>query len=515
MSSKDASKELYSQLRRLSCEALWTTEVPRFDAAPPAQRADRAALVRAVGVVFSESGSPAQKEQARAWLRGLLKDPNESVRRHAMRALPKIGAGPEDEARLLSLLRSTSVEREKRHAAKTLEKIGGAATLEETLRGGAALPAATLQKVQASLARAQNPGALQPARVLAGFSGWRIHLRGRRGLEEFVRDEAQERLGGRLRAIEVREGLTALEPLAPFSLNNIYSLRCFGSAGFVLGRVANTARDEDFAQGIAALIAAPRARELMRAFTDGPLRYRLEFPARGHQRGLVSEVAQRAHAISPEPLNDARGALWTVDVFPADGGHWVELRPKLAPDPRFAYRQGDVPAASHPPLAACIARLGGAAPGDVVWDPFCGSGLELIERSLLPGALAVYGSDLDPEAVAIARKNFAAAIRGPVTARIEQCDFRDFARVTGLGPDSLTLILTNPPLGKRVPIPNLRGLLDEMFRAAARLLRPGGRLVLANPFDMPNPHPLLKLEYKRAVDLGGIQCRLEKYVKVG
>ena len=62
MTSAEKTKELYNQLRHLSCEELWEDEVPRFNAATERERADRVALVRAVGVVFSEQGSDAQKE---------------------------------------------------------------------------------------------------------------------------------------------------------------------------------------------------------------------------------------------------------------------------------------------------------------------------------------------------------------------------------------------------------------------------------------------------------------------
>ena len=41
--------------------------------------------------------------------------------------------------------------------------------------------------------------------------------------------------------------------------------------------------------------------------------------------------------------------------------------------------------------------------------PFCGSGLELIERSLRGGVRRVFGTDLSAEAIAITQTNFAAA----------------------------------------------------------------------------------------------------------
>jgi len=55
------------------------------------------------------------------------------------------------------------------------------------------------------------------------------------------------------------------------------------------------------------------------------------------------------------------------------------------------------------------------------------------------------------------------------------CDFRDYASVEGLKPQSVTLILTNPPLGKRVPIPNLRELIEDLFAVAATVLKTGGK----------------------------------------
>ena len=83
----------------------------------------------------------------------------------------------------------------------------------------------------------------------------------------------------------------------------------------------------------------------------------------------------------------------------------AELVPKGVADPRFAYRGRDVPAASHAPLAAAIAWLGGVREGDVVWDPFMGSGTELVERATRGPAAELVGTDLDPRALAAAEAN--------------------------------------------------------------------------------------------------------------
>src|SRR5271154_4824784 len=224
---KNAGKELYQQLRALSWEQLWSDEAPRFNKASPKERSERVAVVRAVGVVFSESGDPAHKEEVRLWLLGLLHDPCEKIRRYAMAALPKIGAGPGEEAELLALLRTTTTGREKKFVAQALEKIGGMATLETMQAGQLDFLPQTEQKLKASVARSQSPSAVRMDGVLSDFAGLRIHLRGRRGLEGMVRDEAEEfiRTRGKFRLTDVSGGLVALTPAAPFALADIYALR--------------------------------------------------------------------------------------------------------------------------------------------------------------------------------------------------------------------------------------------------------------------------------------------------
>ncbi len=192
----------------------------------------------------------------------------------------------------------------------------------------------------------------------------------------------------------------------------------------------------------------------------------------------------------------------------------MELRPNLTPDPRFSYRQKDVPAASHPPLAACLARLAGRVENEVIWDPFCGSGTELIESALLGGARCVHGTDRSEVAVGIAQINFAASKAKSVPAKFICGDFRDAALSKDPGAGTVTLIITNPPMGMRVPVSNLRQLTEDIFSVAVRVLKPGGRLVFVNPLSAQTPHPKLKLLFQQKVDLGGFERRMEKYFKI-
>jgi len=273
-------------------------------------------------------------------------------------------------------------------------------------------------------------------------------------------------------------------------------MRCFGTLAFVIGKADVSALPE--------IITDPATRRIFDAFTEGTIRYRLEFIGKGHQRAAVQQIAERAYALCPQILNDPRQALWMIEVH----AQTVELRPRISPDPRFAYRQQDVPAASHPPLAASMVRLAGRMEDEVVWDPFCGSGVELVERAMAGGVRALHGTDLSAEALDAARRNLIAAGLEKTPAHFVCTDFRAY---TGLRRGEASLVISNPPMGRRVPIPNMRGLFQDLLVKSAEFLRPGGRLIFPNPLKMDAPPRGLVLVSRQPVDMGGFECKLELY----
>lgn len=520
-----ADKDLYKRLRDLPKEQLWGVEAARFDAAGAVERMESVAVIRAVGSVFARLGTESEKATVRGWLLSLLKDPQEKIRRYALTALPKIGAGEEGETVVLELLRSSGGEREKHHLGRTLEKVGGQATLAVVSEGFDLSPI-TVQKVRAGLVRTEHPGGILLDALLPAEEDLRVLLRCRRGLEDFVRAEAVEKLSPAQWHLEsAKPGVVTLRPCSDFTLATLYRLRTFATIAFPLGSVISgpDVGNGSWVEPLARCIGSTRARNLMLAATEGTPRYRLEFAGRGHQRGAVRRVVERVHALSPEILNDSRLSPWSVDVIPGTSGRnaedAVELRPRLYPDPRLGYRTDDIAAASHPPLAACMARLAAETPGSeeggIIWDPFCGSGLELIERALLGGVKEAIGTDLDPAAIDVARANFdAAAVTGTLN-RFTRTDFREAERTAGIAPGSLSLMITNPPLGRRVRIKDMQGLFADLYASAARALKPGGRLVFVNPLRTGPDESSMKLEYRKTVDLGGFNCRLEMYRKTG
>jgi tRNA G10 N-methylase Trm11 len=143
-----------------------------------------------------------------------------------------------------------------------------------------------------------------------------------------------------------------------------------------------------------------------------------------------------------------------------------------------------------------------------VWDPFCGSGAELVERARL-GRCMLTGSDLDETALAAARANLAAA---HVEATLALADARTHV------PGPVDLVITNPPLGSRVQVDAV-GLLVAALPGFARALAPGGRLVWITPASKHTTPAAERAGLVRtrelAIDLGGVRGRLERWERRG
>ena len=180
--------------------------------------------------------------------------------------------------------------------------------------------------------------------------------------------------------------------------------------------------------------------------------------------------------------------------------------------PRFTWRRGDVPAASHPTIAAALARVAGVRDDDVVWDPFVGSGAELVERALLGPVRALLGSDIDPRALAVARENLAAA---GVDARLEQPDALDPAPA---GRDAHRHQPADGPARRRAPPGSTSGSTASS-PTPRRSSRPRGRLVVDGALAEARASGrraarASTLDWARAVDMGGFDAEIQRWVEV-
>ncbi|MCX6935541.1 MAG: hypothetical protein NTZ01_05030, partial [Verrucomicrobia bacterium] len=226
------TKELYRELRALPWINLWQEEVPRFDQATPEERIQRVAVIRAVGAGLTNANQPDLKEPVRKWLLSLLQDPSEKIRRYAMAALPKIGAGRTEERELLALLQKSTADREKKFLGQALNKIGGSATLDLIRTHSGGLSHLTEQRAKANLARQQKPSTVRMDVPLPDPTQARIHLRCRTGLEPILSQEIKDSRAT-FRIIDIRPGLLTLAPTASFRLADLYAFRCFSTLSFL------------------------------------------------------------------------------------------------------------------------------------------------------------------------------------------------------------------------------------------------------------------------------------------
>jgi 23S rRNA G2445 N2-methylase RlmL len=478
-----------------------------------ADRTLRPRLVRALGRFAGD-------RRVRRALVAALQDADGKTRRNAVIALGHAPAEAADdagddgegvEAALLAAWQSDPRPEMRRSIAASLGKVGTPRSLA-LLGEAAAAEDAELARIarRASLmvertASRVERGAIDASR--APRAPVDIVLVARRGLEDVLAEEASW--------LGVLAGVRAAGPgcvrgRLVGSLTGVFAARTM--LGLRLPLATEWVRDgERFEEAIARAIASDAARSAFATWTTGAVRYRIAWEGGGHRRAATWAVAAAVGQRAPELVNDPTASLWEVLVATRRRFVDVSLVPRALEDPRFAWRRGDVPAASHPTVAAALARVAEAREDDVVWDPFVGSGAELVERALLGRYRALRGSDVDPRALEIARSNLTAA---NVEAHLEQGD------VLALAPAAVTLILTNPPMGRRASrTSGLAEMLDRFVAHAAATLVPGGRLVWVAPWPKRAravaQRSGLVLDWAREVDMGGFDAELQRWTRRG
>ncbi|WP_437775568.1 TRM11 family SAM-dependent methyltransferase [Sorangium sp. So ce1097] len=507
-------------LRRAGAAALPAA----LDRAAGAAPSLRAPLTRLVGKLMAAAPlDPEVAERALGHLLACLRDDDRRTRRMAAVALGKLPAAdagrPLAAEALAEAARGEPSPDVRRALIDALGKVGGSAAIEALAELGGDLSELAGVRARAELLarRTLSRGELSEiAGDRAPERPVRVAVRCRRGLEAIVAEELaaldEGSAGGGL-APELRSdpcGGTRVEVTLRGRLDALFGARTMLSFAFPLP-LRKLDEGQDLAAAVAERLLSRESREILRRFTVGAIRYRIDWAGGGKRRAAVFRVAAAVEAEAPELVNDPTQSTWDVVVYEGAGRVRVELAPRL-PDPRFAYRRGDVPAASHPTIAAALARIAGVRGDDVVWDPFVGSGLELCERAQLGPYRRLVGSDRDPRALQIARENLdAAGARGAELLQRDAC---------GAPPpgDAPTLILTNPPLGRRVErTGDLDAMLDRFVEGAARALAPGGRLVWISPFpertEAVARRSGLRPEAQQRVDMGGFDAQIQSFHK--
>jgi predicted RNA methylase len=490
---EDAAKNAERALLRFG-PALAADAISRArDATPPA----RARLCRLIGKIAHPD--------ARAFLFVALGDDDAKTRRNAIVALGKRKGDPEAERALMAAWQKETLAEHKRSIVEALGKIGSPRALEIVAAIGpedaelarvAGRAALSLERT----ARRGEPSAIddtaRPARPLG------IVFFCREGLEPVLAAELDS-ASPSWRAHVVGTG--QVHAMLEGPLSSVFATRTWQSFGVALEPAAT----RDLGEAVVRALTSNEARQLLGTFTRGAIRYRIAWPS-GHKRALVWRSAQEIARRAPELVNDPTESTWEARALNTDSATQVVLVPRALADPRFVYRRELVAAASHPTIAAALVRVSEPVANDAVWDPFAGAGTELVERAIAGPYGALLGTDIDARALSAARANLAAA--GVEGVFLAQGDATSFV------PKRANVILTNPPMGRRVlRQEDLTAMLDRFIAHAASVLPKGGRLVWVDPqpalIRARARRNKLELEVAHKVDMGGFFAQLERLRK--
>lgn len=467
---------------------------------PEARPPTRGRLVKMVGRLLSVPALASRSEEIWRWVMERLEDADPKTRRNAILVMGRCPKPEAEDALLAAWEREERVDH-RVSVAQSLGRVGGAKTRALMQRVASGDP--RLQKAidQASLMveRTMHRGAgsaVEPRGVPRAAAN--VELTCKRGLESLLAAEFDSSWG------PVVMGPGRVRVMLSGSLETIFRSRIFQSMAFVIAPVMKPA-DGDIAEAVVAAVLSPGSLRILESFTLRTIRYRIEWAEGGHRRALTWRVVSRIAALCPALVNDPKDSTWEVLVREMPDRVQVLLRPRKLSDPRFGYRRAEVAAASHPTVAAALARVAGVSADDVVWDPFVGSGLELAERGRLGPYARMEGRDLEASALDAARLN----LTGFARVSLVQGDALDPA------PEGVSLILTNPPMGHRVGFgQDVGAMLERFVSHAARSLTPGGRMVWLSPMDprvrQAGVRAGLRLAQWQRIDLGGLDVELQR-----
>jgi 23S rRNA G2445 N2-methylase RlmL len=488
---------------RLGGHAVSSVLAALEEAVPPT----RARIVRLVGRL-ARGLAEGEQGPLRAALFARLTDPDDVARRQAIVALGRVGG--EDVVEALGA--RVALEKRVEHHRALAEALGKShsprarAALDELRALASGHRDVRLDRIlaEAELMLRRGEARDEASAVVATGHAPRpveVWFHARRGLEGFLLEELGERgLDGHAFA----PGLVRTTWRG--ALGELTVPRVATRFGFPLPPVSVKSAG-GVEEAVATALASEASLALLRAFTEGAVRYRLEWTDAGRRRGGSMRVAELAAQRCADLVNDPRAPTWEAVVHDRGPVVQVELWPRSLEDPRFTYRHALLPAGSHPTVAAALARASRVTDDDVVWDPFVGSATELIECARLAPRATLLGSDLDEMALDAARQNLAAA---GVTASLTRMDARAYR------PSSKpTLIVSNPPMGRRIAdLESLVPVFEKLVARAAEWLPERGRVVWLSPLPRETErfarrHGLV-VAARRDVDMGGFFAELQR-----
>ena len=245
-------------------------------------------------------------------------------------------------------------------------------------------------------------------------------------------------------------------PLRPLAAVRPFS----GCAVWLADRVPVDPADLD----VTSLTGASRADGVLGALASaGPVGFRVA-PDLGEARWPLRDALESDLGWPNTPAD------WRVNLRSHGGALVADVGP-LFQTARFG-ELARMPASTTPVISSVLVRLLKAEPGDLVLDPFCGAGTNLVVAAEAVPDLDRVGLDLDPRALAAARSNLTGTPGPWLLAR------SDAARLP-LPDGAVDRVVANLPFGKRIGThAGNQELYPAFLRGVGRVLSARGRAVL-------------------------------------
>lgn len=278
------------------------------------------------------------------------------------------------------------------------------------------------------------------------------------------------------------------------------------------------------------------------------------FPVKGFSLNSKLASVPACQSILKKAIAKRLGSVYGKETLP-EGGALFQVQFSLMKDKAMlmldtsgpglykrGYRAVGVVAPLRETLAAAMVMLSGYRGRDPFCDPFCGSGTIAIEAALIAknrapglqrsfsaqkwpwiptdawldavdeamdlefhGTYDIWGGDLDPEAIAIAKGN---AVKADVEdlVRFEVADARRFHREEPYG-----RVVSNPPYGERIMEKQEAEGLYRDFGRAARGLAPGWSVSVLSSHTEFEKSFGKTADKKRKLYNGMLKCDLFQY----
>ena len=195
--------------------------------------------------------------------------------------------------------------------------------------------------------------------------------------------------------------------------------------------------------------------------------------AAGKESPTMQRLAEELSAALGLPHDPEEGEL-LLRLRPSASGQGWDVLARITPRPLSAraWRECNMGGGLNATIAYAMHKLAGQRDEDRIFNPMSGSGTLLIERALLGPYDALVGVDIDPDAVACAHTNLAAAGKQVEVAQVD-------ALHTGLPSRSFDLVISDLPWGDAIGSHQSNETLYPAFlKEMHRLTSRRGRLCL-------------------------------------